>query len=408
MTLSNQKKSVIALLAILAILIGMIVFIAVSLKTDPVKEQLQNDSVVKVLFVFSDNEGNALATDVFFYYPVTERGEVFSIPGNTGAIYSSIGRTDRIDAVYRDKGISVYNNEIQKLIGMEIPFTVDISLDNLGKLTDLLGGLNVFIPSPIELKVPGSEEKWLLPSGAVNLDGDKIQTYLLYTLDDEDRDSETVLNRKENVFVSLLSSINEKKAVILDKKYFPVYASKFSANVDGDGLNTLIGEIANVNCDSLMPKSITGLIRNVDGQKLLFPLYNGEFIKDVVKTSVSSLIAKNAVGQNRSYAIEIQNGTTTQGLARNTGVILQGAGYDVVEAKNAETNDVEHTMIINHIGDEIAVQSLADFISCSYIIEEEVKDESFGLDSAGDVDFTLILGKDFDGRYVRGNYKPTE
>jgi len=408
MTLSNQKKSVIVLLTILLILIGMIVYIAISLKTDPVKEKLQNDSVVKVLFVLSDEEGDAIATHVFFYYPLTERGEVFTIPGNTGAIYQSIGRTDRIDAVYREKGISVYNNEIQKLLGMEIPFTIDISLKSLGELTDLLGGLNIFIPSPIEIEDSVSGEKMLLPSGAVKLDGDKIQTYVLYKLNEEEFDSETVLNRKDNYFVSLLSAINEKKNVVMDKQYFSVYAAKFSANVDKDGLNTLLGEIANINCESLMPKTVTGLIRNVDGQRLLFPLYNGEFIKDVVKTSVASLLSKNAVSANRTYAIEIQNGTTTQGLARNTGVILQGAGYDVIEAKNAGSNDIEHTMIINHIGDEIAVQSLADFIHCSYIVEEEVKSVSEGLDTVGDVDFTIILGKDFDGRYVRGNYKPSE
>ena len=32
---------------------------------------------------------------------------------------------------------------------------------------------------------------------------------------------------------------------------------------------------------------------------------------------------------------------------------------------------------------------------------EEVKPDEAGLETAADVDFTIILGKDFDGRYVR-------
>ena len=52
---------------------------------------------------------------------------MINILGNTGAIFQSIGRVDRIDAVYTEKGIETYKSEIEKLIGQEIPFYIDIN-----------------------------------------------------------------------------------------------------------------------------------------------------------------------------------------------------------------------------------------------------------------------------------------
>jgi hypothetical protein len=108
---------------------------------------------------------------------------------------------------------------------------------------------------------------------------------------------------------------------------------------------------------------------------------------------------------------------------------LRGAGYDILAISNADESnayrrylikygdlaegeeiegDVEHTLLINHIGDEQVVQSLADFIRCKNIENEEVLSDLISSSEGTDVDFTLILGKDFDGTYVRGGYVRAE
>ena len=51
---------------------------------------------------------------------------------------------------------------------------------------------------------------------------------------------------------------------------------------------------------------------------------------------------------------------------------------------------------------EIA-KNLGDFIRCTNIIDEEIKPESEGTESNSNVDFTIILGSDFDGRYVKNS-----
>ena len=402
MSTSREKQGALFLLIILVLLITTVVIIGLSLRTDPVAERLSGDQVIDVLFVLSDEERNVLATDVFVYYSPSQKGALFDIVGNTGAIYQSLGRVDRIDAIYREKGMDVYRSEIEKLIDQTIPFSVEVSLSDLGLLTDLLGGMKVFVPSPVDATGPDGE-RWLLPSGAVTLDGDKIQTYVEYSLPYENSSDQE--DRRQNVMVALLSALKENRSVIFNKKNFSAFASKFSSNIDDSAFYTLLEQISYVDTERLSPLPITGTLRTVDTQPLLFPYYNGQLIKDVVRQRISMLRNENDEIQTRVYVVEIQNGTSTQGLARNTSALLQNAGYDILQAINADRNDYEHTIIINHIGNKEAVEALGNFITCYNIVEESVSTAE-DLEAAAEVDFTLILGKDFDGRYVRGGYRP--
>lgn len=395
----NQTKGAVFLALILIILIVLAVVISLSLKSDPVEENLKNDQVIKVLFVMED-KNHALFTDVFVYYPVSRRGALINILGNTGAIYESIGRVDRIDAIFTEKGIDTYKAEIEKLIGLPVPFSIVISLDQFGELTDMLGGMKVFVPSPVDVQ-GGAGERWMLPSGAVTLDGDKIRTYLTYTAPDESEDSSD--DRRQNVMVSFLSALNRNASTMFKKKNFPLYSSKMSANIRNDDLFKLLSEISNVDSERLVPQTITGSSRNVDGKVLLFPYYDGQLIKDIVKQTTSALVSPEETMNSRIYVLEIQNGTPTQGLARNTSALLQSAGYDVLSTLNADRNDYDKTLIINHIGNKEVAKNLGAFIHCTNIIEEEIKPESAGTESDAQVDFTIIIGKDFDGRYVRAS-----
>ncbi len=399
---AQANKSVIFLGLIVLILVVMVTIIAFSLRTDPVEETLQDESVMKVLIVLHDEEGESILTDVLLYYPVSKKGALFDILGNTGSIYESLGRVDRIDAIYKEKGIDVYKKEIEKLLAVDIPFTLEFDAEGFGEITDILGGMKVFVPTPVDEVSPNGEH-WLLPGGAVTLDGDKIDTYINYILPDElESDRE---ERKQNVLIAFLSALGENRNVIFNKKNFPVFAKKFKSNIGDKGLYSLLEQISYVDSQRLNPQIITGSTRMVDGKKLLFPYYDGQLIKDVVKQTMNSLISEDGTMQNRVYVINVLNGTSKQGLARNTASLLKSAGYEILGVGNADKNDYEDTAIINHIGNKEVAKALGDFIHCENIIEEEVKPESEGLDNVADVDFTLIVGADFDGRYVRSSKK---
>ena len=393
---SYANKNSIFLVLIFMILAVTAIIMIFALQTDTIGDMLKNDELIKILIVLEE-EGQPICTDVLIYYPVSKRGALFDIPGNTGAIYSSIGRTDRIDQVYVEKGIEVYKHEIQKLSDTNIPFTLEIDIEEFAKLTDLLGGLRVFVPSAVDY-VSEAGERYLLPSGAVTLDGDKIVDYLTYVTP-EDSTSD-IQDRKQSVIVAFFAAINNNKSKIFEKEVFPFFAKYLKSNIDDESLLKLLSEVAAIDAERLMPQTVLGASRIVEGKTLLFPYYDGQLVKDVFKQTTTALVSASGQLATRVYVLEIQNGTTVQGLAKNTAAILQGAGYDVLSTVNAESNDIDSTMIIDHIGNEAEAKVLADFILCENIVTEEIKaDDELEADSL--VDFTIILGKDFDGRYVR-------
>lgn len=397
MAMSPDKKSAVFLLAILAIIVALSVTISISLRTDPIQETMKNDPVIKILFVHTDDDGNVLSTDILVYCPGSDQGVSFNILGNTGAIFKSINRVDRIDAVYKELGMEEYKGEIERLVGKTIPFTVEYSISDLEFFADYLGGLNVFVPAPVDEMGPNGE-KWLLPSGAVSLDGDKIKIFETYKLSSEnDGDVE---ERRQAVFSSLLSAFRENKKAVFLPKNFSVFAKRFKTNIDEKNFYRLLKQVSDLDPERIVLQTITGSSRTVEsGKTLLFPLYDGQLIKDVMNQSISSLVTGDYGNQNRAYVLVIRNGTSTQGLARNTSFLMQSAGYEVLETANAPPT--EKTVIINHIGNTEAAKALGNFIRCTNIIDEEVAfDSSSG---SAQADFTLVLGKDFDGRIVRGN-----
>ncbi|MBR5581396.1 MAG: LCP family protein [Treponema sp.] len=394
---SGLEKSMIFLFLVFSIIIVTSLVVVSALQVNPVEEMIKNEEPIKILFVLEDDE-KVLFTDVFIYYPVSGRGALFNIPGNTGAIYSSLGRVDRIDMVYREKGIDAYRQEIEKLSGQSIPFSMVCSVDNFKVLTDLLGGLKIFVPYPVDIQADNGS-RWLLPSGVNSLDGDKILTYLYYN-SPEETDGE-VQDRYQNVIIAFLAAINKNINTMFLEKNFKEYEDLFETNLEEKDLRIVLETVAHVDSERLAPRSITGSVREVDGKSLLFPHYDGELVKDLFKQTVSSLVSVVETIYDRIYVLEVQNGTSVQGLARNTSILLQGFGFDVLSSVNADRNDYEETIIINHIGNDEIAKNLGDIISCSNIITEDVLPESAGMEAESRVDFTIILGKDFDGRYVR-------
>jgi len=392
----EQKGAIfiVIILLIVAVVVGIFMF---SLRTDAVEEVVKSDSLLKVLFVVEDDDGSVLFSDVIANYPVFNKAAVINIPGNTGAIYRSLGRVDRIDRVYQEKGIDSYRTEVERMLGLSVPFYVVINLDCFVKLTDMLGGLRVFIPAPVDCRADDGT-RWLLPSGAVDLDGDKILTYLKYR--DSEETSSDVQDRYQNVMTAFLTGLHDRNFIIFRGGNFRKYAECMSCNVSDSELRTLFSVLSQVDTESVIRQTITGSIRNVDGQQLLFPLNNGEFVKEAVKQTTGMLVSTDGTVPSRTYVLEIQNGTTVQGLARNTSILFQNASYDVLSAVNADSNDYEETVIIDHIGNEDIAKMVGGFIHCTNIRQADSETEAGISSDDARVDFTIILGKDFNGRYV--------
>ena len=398
----DEQKGVIFIALIIFTAVALSIIFAFSLKTNTVEDALKEKGIMRTLFVVEDDDASMLFSSVLIYNPSSQKAALVNLPGHTGAIYQSLGRVDKLEKVYSEAGIVSYRNEVEKLLGMTIPYYAILTLDSFIKISDYLGGMRVFISEPVDC-LSEEGERWLLPSGAINLDGDKINTYLHYRLEDETEAD--VQERFQNAMAAFITGIHDKKFIVFAKANRKRYLDFVKTNLNPDEESSLFGAIADVDAESIIKQTITGSLRRVDGQQLLMPDNNGEFIKEAVKQTTNLLASTEGTLTSRVYVLEIQNGTTTQGLARNTAILFQNASYDVLSPVNAPRNDYDETVIIDHIGNMDVAKIVGEFIRCTNIREATPEEEAESSSLDAGVDFTIILGKDFDGRYVQPSRK---
>jgi anionic cell wall polymer biosynthesis LytR-Cps2A-Psr (LCP) family protein len=401
---SKFDASAILLGAIIFLLGIGIVFVAWILRIDPIAESLSGDKVINTLFVIED-QGKPLSSYVLMYYPVTKRAAIFDIPGEVGLILQRINRVDRIDTVYDPQRISIFENEIENLLGIDtINFSLIIELNNLGRMVDLIEGVELFIPSPV--RIVNEEELILFPSGMTRLDGDKAKLYVSYELSEEDR--ELAVFRRQRFFLGLLKRWGEQNEYLKHPIIAPLFQTMIRTGMSQRARSRLFDEFSRMDRDRINIQSVGGNVRTVSGKTLIFPLYNGNLIKDFVRQALSSLVRQSEGSMtDRVYTVEVLNGTPTNGLAGRTAELLRGFGYDVISIGNADNNQYEKTVIIDRSGFENAARALGAIIQCNNIRFEALSSDSMELDMNLQnyeyrSDFTLIIGKDFRGRYVTG------
>lgn len=399
----NKDPSVFLLAAIVLLLAAGIFAAVYTLRGDPVEEALSSDRVLNVLFVIEQNQ-KPLGAYVLMYYPATRRAAIFDIPGETGLLIPRIKRVDRIDAVYSPGRVSGFESEIEGLLGIEIGFSLVLTMENLGKVVDLLEGVELFIPAPVDIR---GDEPVLFPSGITRLDGDKAVAFVRYEVPEEGRDA--AVFRRQRFFLGLLKRQGEMNEVLKNPAVARLYQSFLHTGMSRRERIRLFDEFANIDTDRTNIQSVGGNLRELSGQTLLIPFYDGSLIKEIVRQTLGALTRQSADSlSERVFTVEVLNGTAVNGLAGRTAELLRGFGYDVIAIGNADQAGYEKTEIIDRSGHGDIAETFAEIIRCENIrveipLEESPEEDITIRNLEYRSDFTLIIGRDFDGRYVRGN-----
>jgi hypothetical protein len=303
--------------------------------------------------------------------------------------------------VYNPNRISLFESEVESLLGIDIIFSIIVNTENLGKAVDLIEGVELFIPSPVD---EYQDMHIQFPSGVNYLDGDKVRVYITYELPEE---SDELANfRRQRVFMGLIKRLGEQNRFLKNPQAARVFHSLLKTGTNQGVQTRLFDEFAGIDIDRVSIQSISGTVREISGQALIFPHWDGSLIKEIVRKTAASLIqpAESVLG-DRIFTVEVLNGTEVSGLAGRTAELLRGFGYDIVKIDNADRNDYEKTIIINRSGVEDIARAFGDVIRCSNIhfdypetaeTEFDIALQNFEYHS----DLTLIVGKDFNGRYV--------
>ena len=384
-------KSIILLIMILLLILATAIFGFLQLRTDPFTESLKSGRATAFLFAFSGDRDYRFF-EVFFYHPQTHKGAIFFLPANVGSIIESMKRIDRIDVLYHPGDLGLLKKKIEALTGLAIPFVVDLREGDLKALVDLLGGLEVFIPNPVEVEF--QERKILLPSGSTVLDGEKTVDFISFH-DPLESELDWV-GREQKLLQALLKSIGERSDFLLNGQAFKYLQKHFPSNLRSRAMRTFVLEMKKLDSERIIYQRVLGSKRTVDKQELLFPHFDGELLKEtVVQTQETVASPENKNKEESTAALEILNGTKVSGLARRAANVFQSFGYDIVAVSNADQSEHAKTVVLDRKGKPELAQRVADLIKCGRVYSR--MDEKVDLA----IDVTVILGTDFDGRYCK-------
>ena len=387
----KPDRSIILLVLIILVVVASGVYAYLQLRVDQITDALKKKLPLNTLFIFSDGE-KALFFEVFFYTPDTRKGSLFYVPANLGGVIPRLNKVDGIDALYRKASTAALKARIEDLLGVGIPCVMDISMEDVSKLVDLLGGVDVFIANPVDLTRDGN--RILLPSGSVTLDGDKARQYVSYE-DPLETDADKI-GRRQRFLQSLLKGLGEKNAFLLQRGPLRALRSLVRTNLSARALGSFIQEMGRFDSERMVLQRVLGTTRTVDGRELLFPHQEGELLKEAVKQAVAANASNEFVPPDSlSITVEVLNGTKTPGLATRARDLLQSYDYEVMPPNNADNDQYVNTVVLDRKGRLDDAKKLADIIRCTRIYSKPDPQ----MDQA--VDVTVILGKDFDGRFVK-------
>ena len=396
---AKTEPSTLLLIFIVALLAAGTVFAVLTFRSDPVERLLSGDNTVSVLFVIED-AGKPLSSYVLMYHPATKRAAVFDIPGSIGRLIPSINQVARLDSVYDPRRIAPFRTELQRLLGNDISFSFVITLKNLGELIDLMEGVEVFIPIQIDEYQDGYIR---FPAGLNILDGDKSKLFITYELAEEN--DELINARRQHFFTRFIKRLGEQNEYLGNGAVQKVFHSRLYSETDRRSRIRLFSQLAEINTERITVQSPQGTVREISGEALIIPHHDGSLIQDVVRQTASRLTQTESDMVDRGFTVEILNGTGTAGLAGRTAELLRSFGYNVLTVANADRSDYSRTLIIDRSGYEQSAEAFGELIRCRNIRFDSPDFETTGTDFFDynlerRSDFTLILGRDFNGRYV--------
>ncbi len=386
--LFHPSRILVALIASIAIGTGVFVFFQI--RTDPVKDTL-NDGQNLVVDVIVVHDKKPLFNEVVFYNPLSRKTAFMDIPPETGGLLPAVGRVDAISALFQPQKMRPYLDQLGSWLGTSIPFYLILNTHQLANTVDLVTGIELFVSASVELTQ--TAPMYLLPSGNNLLDGTKVTQFLLAPRDGED--SADRANRYQRLIQSWLRRLGEKETFLLRPKVFPYLWKNVDTNLEDVGMKTLIQVCSTADWERTTMQRVLGTDREVDNKVLLFPHYNGTLLKDSIRQILEVLPRKDSSALlPSSVTVEILNGTKQPGLATRTSLLLKSFGYNVVAVRNADNTNQDFTVLMDRKGTEEAARKVADILQCKKIVNSQEV-------APADADVIITLGKDFDGRYVR-------
>lgn len=385
-------KSIWLLVIIFIIVLTAALFLFFQLKSDRIAEDTLNGNQVKIILMVRDGF-DLVYSELFCLDTVTGQSVMFNLPVDTGYWNKRLSRFRKISLLYRPGDTDEYVEAVELLSGVEIPYRIEMSRDQLSDLIDLIGGVELFLIDPVVIDF--HDQVRMLPAGSFNMQGYQALFYLQTPLPGE-TNSEFV-KRKQEMVKLVFHQAGVLSQDLSDGRTSRVLFSLFNADFDSASIRTLLSLFNSLDIELLQSHQIRGKYQEYDGVNLYFLDKEGVLFKQQVRQILKALKDESFIKRELlSLNLEILNGTGRNMLAARTTDHFQSYGYNIIRTANADKEDYEKTVVYVKSEEYMrAANRIAGIIECE-IVKLSVTGAVDGLGGWEGADVRILLGSDYD------------
>ncbi len=383
--------SILLILLAIGIVVGSIYFIFY-FRESKVEQLLTSESIISTIIV--ENDGDKTQTLLLcFYNPKTNKQAAIVIPEKTRlkVEYEDKPTYDTIRNIYFRGGIRILRETIEKLTNTQFPFHVVYDLRDVEKLVDLLEGVEIIIPESMNYSNADDRVFIKLAKGQDILDGAKTKQFLQYRYGNAGM---STLVENHRIFVeSLLDRTTDIETLLRNAKIMNILTKGVDTNFSRRDIIILAEEMYKMNSSKLLFYRMYGKNITLKDEEYITPVENGIWLQERIATVKKYISDEGPAPFGDEIKLEILNGSMNPGQAQSLRNYFIQYGFNVVHYGNAMRNDYERTLVIDRIGRPSLAKRIADIINCKEVYTR--------IDKTLLVDVTIILGNDFEGKYVR-------
>ncbi len=382
------------------------------------KETLKNLDRINVLVMGESGVGDGykLADSIMVvsYNPKNQQAALLSIPRDT-----YVGSKDKntatqnylasykMNATYRNgTNIPETVQLVKNMLGIELNYYLIIDTDAVIELVDAIGGVTFNVPIDMKYDDPTQDLHIDLKAGEQLLDGAKAEQLLRFrhnndmtTYPAEYGDNDIGRMRTQREFIQeTMKQLLRVENLFKISQLVDIAFNNINTNLEIDSIKDYIPYVTEFNPQDLKTGTLPGASEQCNG--IWIYTYNKKQTQSLVKTLFEDeeIITDEEVAQSVAEGekpattskgrIEILNGTGSTSVLKKAATELKEAGFEII--KTGKSSTASKTSIVNRTAKPEN-------------IEDEIKEAlGVGRTSNGEdnsnVDFTIILGKDYVGK----------
>ena len=380
---------------------GLVGIVTTLVGTDPEKTKSLPDFYC-LLMGKSQNMTDTIM--VAKYSPSTGDSAILSIPRDSfvGKNKNTATASDKINSKYQispQRTIDAVND----LTGLNIKYYLTVDTKALRELVDAIGG--VYFDVPIDMDYDDSSQDLYihLKAGMQLLNGEQAEWVVRfrhnnngtsYPIEYGDNDIGRMRTQRTFIMEVAKQTLKVENLTKIDE-ILKIAEEQVETNIAWDTMMEYVPALVSFDADKMKTGTLPGVPEYCNGVAvyLVNETKSKEMVNDLFLSSGSSAVENNTnneideetVSTNKTFTVELLNGTGSSEKMEKAAEQLKNQGYKI--SKRGTTNITKTTTIINRTnntkGDENAIISLLG--TGSSIIGE----------NNSNVDFTIILGRDY-------------